>query len=793
MRSDTKEKILNLTDHDIPLANDHLSTSLGYFHQDGAEFVVTEQWPPRPLVNYFWNSQFIAGVSHLGGGEGSYKDRTLQYIDPRGRNEMIRDMHRYFYFRDMESGLFWSPGGYPVAESVENYRCTHGFGYSIIESSKNGLATRLRVFVPETEPCEIWSITLHNVRSYRVDIQMYSFADWLLTGYPRYCDYFGMLTGEYFADLFAAQGCNRAAERTHDMFDGFVASDIEPSGFETSQRQFLGGYGFVNRPEAIVRGKLKGSLASCENLASVLEHTISLAPDESVTINIFIGASSGYEKTREIVTRLRTPGFIETEFAALLQRKKAMVESLKISTPDSRVNVLINGWIKQQMQIYADVGSDNGRGFRDAMQLLWATASFDADYTRRMLHECLSHQFADGHTLRGWLPIDDHHYSDGPVWITPVVDAYMRETGQFELLDEMVPFYDGGQGSIWEHVLRGLRHGSDDVGQHGLTKCHFGDWNDSLTGVGPLGRGESVWTTIGIIFGLKMAARIAELIKKDKPLADELLQRAERLRQAVETHAWDGEWYLRAINDNGEKVGTHSEKEGFIFLLPQVWAIMAEMVDDDRREALYRMIDRYLETITGSRVLFPPYTRYNPGIGRVSLMVPGIWENGTAYCHANGFKIIADCYGGRGYQAYISFKKAMPDSEWLSSTISGCEPYVLTNQYLGPENRRAGQTLWAWMTGAAGWYYRAMIEYMIGVRADYFGLIIDPCLPSSWRHVELERTFRGARYHVVLDNPEELQKGRCIVVVDGKEHQGPLPIFSDGGLHKVRVTLHKNE
>ena len=773
---------------------DRLDTSFGYFQNDGKEFVVTERETPRALVNYFWNPQFISGVSQHMGGEGLYKERAMQFIHPKGRNLMIRDGHRYFYVRDKADGTFWSPGWHPVHLVPDSFECTHGFGYSILESVTKGIHHHMRVFVPEHDPCEIWTITLKNTRSEKADIQFYSFADWYLMGYKRYCDYFGMLTGEYFEDIHAAQGLNRAAEREHDMYDGFVASDLKPSGFETSQKEFLGPFGFVNRPEAVVRGKLKGTLASCENLASVLEHTFSLKPGEAVTFHIFIGASSGYEKTREMVIKYSDPDCVEKEFIALKTRKQAMVDNVKIKTPDARVNYLINGWIKQQTQIYSDVGTDNGRGFRDSMQLLWATASYDKDYTRRMLIECLSHQYSDGHTLRGWLPIDDHHYSDGPVWITPVVDAYLKETGESDILDVVVPWFDGGEGTIWDHVKRGLIHGATDLGEHGLTRCHFGDWNDSLTGVGIEGRGESVWTTIGIIYGLKMAARIAEQVRKNDPEKQELLDYAALLQKAVDTEAWDGQWYLRAINDYNEKVGTHTETEGWIFLLPQVWAILADMVDEDRRDHLYRMVDEHLETITGSRTFYPPYTQHNPRIGRVSLMVPGMWENGTAYCHANGFKIIADCVGGRGDKAYQSFKKAMPDSEWNPSTHSGCEPYVLTNQFLGPENRRAGQSLWAWMTGAAGWYYRAMTEWMIGVRADFDGLLIDPCLPRQWQSCEIERSFRGARYHVSVQNPHGLEKGNPEIRVDGEPITGQLlPVFNDQKTHQVDVVLKKSE
>jgi cellobiose phosphorylase len=227
-----------------------------------------------------------------------------------------------------------------------------------------------------------------------------------------------------------------------------------------------------------------------------------------------------------------------------------------------------------------------------------------------------------------------------------------------------------------------------------------------------------------------------------------------------------------------------------VWLNPQVWAILAGIVDEATREQLYRVIDEYLETDYGSKTLHPAYTAPDDGVGRVSAMRPGIWENGTPYCHSNGFKIIADCLGGRGDAAWRSFRKALPDSEWNPSTHSGCEPYAMTNMYLGPENPRAGQTQFAWMTGTAGWYYRAMVEWMLGVRADWDGLRIDPCLPTDWPEARVERTFRGARYRVTIRNPDGLCKGTVRLTVDGQGIAGQIvPAFDDGGEHEIDALL----
>ena len=768
-----------------------LTASFGYFKSDGREFVITEKETPRALVNYLWNNKFISSVSQHGAGEGAYKERAAQYIDRRGRNILIKNGRRYFYILDSKTKNFWSPGWHPAQKKVSKFQCINAPGYSIISSQKNGIYAEKRVFVPPNDmPCEIWTITLRNSRKEKAELKFYSYVEFALDGYPRYCDYFGMLFGEYYSDINAAQACNRAAERTHDVFDGFIASDLQPSGFETSRDAFVGYYGHYNEPLALKRGYLTNSLASCEYLAGALEHNIELSPQEKLSFNIFIGASSGYEMTRHIVSTLSKPGIIEEQFAKLAEIKNKAISKILINTPDKKVNYLINVWIKQQMQVYADVGSDNGRGFRDAMQMLWATASYDLPYTERMIIECLEHQFSDGHTLRGWLPIDDHHYCDGPVWIAPVIDAYLKESGNYDFLNREVKYFDKGSGTVWDHLERGTIHLTEDIGEHGLTKCHFGDWNDSLTGVGVEGRGESVWASIAAVFSLKIAANIAKIVLKNSAKEQDFLQRAEKMTDNVNRHGWDGDWYLRAINDYGEKIGTKTEKEGKIYLLPQVWAVMAGIANEERKNKILKAVDELLETDCGSRILYPPYTKPNMRIGRITLLVPGIWENGTAYCHANSFKVVADCYAGRGEHAYRSFKKAMPDSEWNPSTHSGCEPYVMTNQFLGPENKRAGKSLWAWMTGSASWYFRAMTQWIIGVRPDFDGLIIDPCLPSVWKSCSLERDFRGARYSVKIKNPENLQKGKLIISVDGKNIEGnKVAIFADGKTHNVDVVL----
>ncbi len=767
-----------------------MEKSFGYFQDDGREFVVTEANTPRGLINYLWNRSLVSGVSQHGGGEGVHGDRALQYVDRRGRTAMIRDGHRYFYLRDSESGTIWSPGWHPAQTDLDSFSCVHGLGYSIIKSELAGIQVELRVFIPHQEPAEIWTVSITNGRAEPAELGFYTFVDWLLQGYESSADYHSHLSGTYLKTHHAVHCSNNDPECPHRFFDAFVASNRAPTGYDTSRRQFLGNFGLVNRPRAVVEGQCRNSLAACEDLVGALEHKLTLAAGAEETFNIIIGASNGPDLTRKIVDRLRQDGYIREEFERLKEGKEQLRKTVLVETPDDHVNYLVNGWLKQQIKIYADVGGGSGRGFRDTMQLVSSASSFDADHARKILAECLRHQFQDGHTLRGWQPVDERHYSDGPVWIAPVVDAYVRETGDVRILQEEIPYFDGEKGTVWDHLLRGLLHATEDLGRHELVKCHDGDWNDALTGIGPTGSGESVWTSIAIVYSLKVAVHLARAVLRYDSMANELEKRADKLTDAINKEAWDGDWYLRAFDDAGGKVGSKSEREGRLYLLPQVWAILAEIVDDKRRDQLYQVIDGQLDSALGTLLLAPPYTRHNPKIGRLTAVLPGVWENGSVYNHANGFKIIADCMGGRGDEAWLSYQKAMPDSCHNPSTQSGCEPYAFAGQYLGPDNPRAGQTQFAWMTGAAGWYYRAMTEWILGVRAQYTGLLIDPCLPSAWTSCALERDFRGARYRIEIQNPKGLHKGSLSLQVDGVKIDGNLvPIFADDQLHIVVAAM----
>lgn len=766
--------------------------NFGHFSKDGSEFHFTNPQPPRPMLNYLWNASLLSGVNQTGGGIGAYGDRAAAYIDPegKGRAVIIKNGSRYFYIRDEETGEFWNPGWYPANKELDAYECVHGLGTSRISGSLNGIGAEARVFINESDPAEIWTLTLNNASGRTRKIKVYSFVEFSLSGYKVYSNYYSNLFAEFDSAHNLILANNTTQDRTHGWFNGFIASSLKPTGFDSSRKAFVGTYGHLAAPAGVLRGSCTGSLASNEDLIGALEHTLELQPGEHSSFHVLVGATDSMERACALADKLFAPGEIEREFEALLDAKQVLKETIVIETPDTKINHLVNAWVKQQVQLCAEAGRDTGKGFRDQLQDAWAIASFNPALAKEKILETLRYQYSDGRCVRGWLPLDPHIYSDGPTWIAPTVAAYVKETGDASFLDIRVPYLDEGEASVWEHILTAVRYSSEDTGERNLVRAHDGDWNDSLNGIGIGGRGESVWTSIALYYALNITAEMAEVVRSDEALAAEMRERAVRIQTAVNDAGWDGEWYLAGYNDAGDKVGTHTEAEGSIYLNSQTWALMSGIAPEERVEQCLKAIDERLDSPYGPLTLSPTYTSYKPEIGRLTGFVPGIWENGAPYCHGGTFKIVSDCCLGRGNEAYETMLKIMPDSPSNPSEHSGCEPYALTNMYFGPDNPRAGQTMFAWVTGTAGWIFRSATQYMLGFHPGYDSFTIQPVIPEDWKECRIQRSFRGDLYDVRILNPDGVQSGVVRIEMDGRPMSGTeLPIAGDGGVHEIVVVM----
>ena len=756
----------------------------GNFTEDGRIYRITDPETPRPLMNYLWNSKFLAAVNHFGGGTGAYGGRAAYYIDPenRGRATLIRNGNRYFYIKDCENGTLWNPGWYPTKHALDAYFCDHAPGSTSIYGQCDGIVATAEVFVPEEETCEVWTVTLQNRTDTSKTVELYSFTEFSLEGYSRYSEYDSYVQAFYDPTYHMVYAKNNAQERPHPWYDGFIASDHAPDAYETSKKRFLGAYGDITRPQAIDEGQLGCKETACEEMVGVLCHKTELTPGARWQVHILIGSCDSPKTAANICKKIWNE---DVEKLRIKTEVKCMrrATSSQVKTPEERLNYLYNYWVKQQVAMCAEVGRSTGKGFRDTLQDSMALCTFNSELARNKLVETLQHQYSDGRCPRGWLPLDPHIYSDGPVWIAPAVNAYLKETGDFALLDESVPFLDKGEGTVWQHILQAARYSSSDLGSHKLVLAHDGDWNDSLNGIGVGGRGESVWTSIALYGALGDTLEMAHRFDPDEELIKELEMYRNAIQTAVTTSGWDGAWFLAGYDDNSNPVGSHKEKEGQIYLNPQTWAVLTGIAKEEQAAQCLEAVDRYLDCRDGALTLYPPYTSYQPAIGRLTGFIPGIWENGAPYCHGGMFKVVTDFACGRPDKGWETLLKILPDSMENPSSHSGCEPYVFTNMYLGPENPRAGETSFGWVTGTAGWAQRAVSEYLCGFKPGYDSFKILPSLPNHFEQLEFTRQFRGASYHI------EYFWGKEEITVDGVSLPwgSVLPIAAEGTVCTIRV------
>lgn len=725
--------------------------AFGHFSENDLEYIITEPFaPPRAQVNFLWNDTLIAGLNQFGSGDGVFNNQTLMYNHPQGRVRLIRDGRRYFYLKDKDSGEVWSNGLFPIQPEGAKLTTHVGLGYSRFVTEHAGIVSDSRVSLARDEPVEIWEFTLTNNSDRARSLWLAPYVEWLIGGYATFSSAYSYLRSGFDADLGAVSSYNTSDERPHGRYNAFVATDGEVSQWCGGRRDFLGPFGQPSAPHSLLTGELSCQESWCEELAGALTIEVALQPGETKQVTVLLGSFDTEEEKRRLIAKVLPAAYRDENWAALTAEKQAMLDKVWVETPCDKMNRLTNIWAKQQVQLCVEFGRDGARGFRDTLQDAWGILPFNAPLAKAKIKETLAHQHQDGHGVRGWLPLQPHHYSDGPAWIAPTVAAYLKETGDRAILDDVVPYLDEGEATVLEHMLQGIRHLSEDTGAHGLVLAHEGDWNDSLNWMGRGGKGESVWTSMALFHSCNVVAEMARDFLKDSALEKEMRERAERIRVPIEEHGWDGDWYLAGWSDFGNPVGSKSNKEGQIYLNTQTWASLTGLATGERLEKCWAAVDKYLDNPHGSLTLWPHYTAKDENVGRVTMLLPGMYENGTPYCHGTAFKIVADIMAGRIDKGLESWYKVMPDSEAHPSSVSGCEPYAFTNQYLGPANGRAGSSISGWVTGSAGWMFRAVLEYFCGIQPGYDKLTIKPALPTGWDKVKVNRVWRGESYAIEI-------------------------------------------
>lgn len=748
----------------------------GHFENGGREFVITTRKTPRHWHNYLYNDEYIAFVSQVGFGEGFAQDSLGRRIP------LVKD--RMLYVVNRETGAWWSANGLPMREEYDEYECRHGLGYTTLIAVKDGVRTETTFFVPGEGRREMWRVRVVNEGKAPASLSLIPYADSDVDGPYRPQSY-----NTDFGGFDAAHGAvwghffQRYESDESEPFYAYMLSDAEPAAFCARRNAFIGVYGTKLCPEALEEGRGLGNEDMLgEKLCLALEIRADLKPGEEKTFTVVIGA----ERDLRDLTGVRAlAAQSEAWLSAARERRAEEISGLSIETPDARLNDAFNGFYLYATCMGSRWARVRHNGYRDMTSDTECLSAFNAELARERFKRVLSYQYENGYAPRTFIGgrVCDNNFSDCAVWIPFALDAILRETGDLSFLNEVVPFNNGATATVYEHARRSVEFLSGFTGPDGLVRIWGGDWNDCMNRVGLGGRGESVWLSIAWIRACKMLMRIARLSGHDSD-ADALEPKLTQMNRAVDARGWDGEWYLTAIDDEGRSVGSHACEEGKIFLIPQLWAVLADLDDKARVKTAMESANRLLEAPLGTRVSWPAYTHLDNRIGAVTQKTAGVHENGGVYLHTMAWRLAVDALLGDETRVERDIRQMVPWDQTYAPTEG--EPYVLFNSYFGDQTGyRYATPGQSWRTASTQWFVKAMTLYVLGLQPDMDGLHIHPCLPASWNECAAVKRLRGCEYRVAYT-----RTGAFSVTADGERipDGGALPL-KIGCVVDVRVTV----
>jgi cellobiose phosphorylase len=749
------------------------------FAEDGNAFVIYDPILPKQWCNYLWSQQgYVARVTHVGSGESYSIDEKANFCS-LNKNEV-----RFLYFRDEETNVCWNAGLGPLMEPVEKYQCTHRISHTEIRSEKNGIAASVRYFVPDEGFHEIWTVTLKNSSPRPRNLSVFAVVNFDLEGfqYPRYHEMDRTLHAFYDEKLNGVFCRSAHHWAPHTRYNAFLACSEKITGYDANVKRFTGALGGYHRPQMLLDGNhCTGSSRSGYDLGGVLQNKLQLQPGEERVIHYICGQEESLGSAVQRAGAVFKPGCIETLLTDTHRKMMERYGSLSVASPDEKINMIMNNWLKKQVD-FCIVGK---KGVRDNAQIASALLMYRPEKARREILEILRHQYRSGNAVLTWLPVDETRYSDQAFWIIWIITELIKETGDFSVLEEKLEYQDGGEGTVFEHMKAAVQRLLDDRGKNGLVKIFFADWNDALN-VSDDPEAESVMLTQQFCLALEEFSVLCDKIG-NKDYSAFLRDKYQEVKEAVNRHAWDGQWYARVLSDKGN-IGSKDSEGSTIYLNPQVWGVLAGLADGQRLKQVLKAVDS-MEHDFGFPINKPPYTSYSPHVGRIGLMLNGLYENGGVYCHASAFKVMMDGKVGRGDEALRTLKKIMPNSEKNPYTQSETEPYVFTNCYsINPHSY--GKADRSWITGTSAWCMKGLYEGILGIYKDYDGLRIQPSLPSGWSQVQATRTFRNTQYRISMKKDPALQSGKLCIAIDGNTIGGNiLPVFADNKIHQVDVKI----
>lgn len=807
----------------------------GYFDDTFKEYVINNYKTPYPWINYLGNDQFFSLISNSAGGYTFYKDALLRRITRfRYNNVPIDNGGKYFYIKDGND--FWSPGWKPVKADIEDYLCRHGLGYTIISGTRNSISAEILFFVPLDNNCEIQKIKIKNLDKNTKTIKLFSFIEFALWNAQDDQSNFqrNFSTGE--VEVLDSVIYHKTEYKERRNHFAFYSVNSEINGFDTDRDSFIGLYNGFEKPDVVVEGKSKNTLAHGWSPIASHHLEITLAPNEEKELIFILGyvenedekkwESKGIinkEKALDIVNKFSTPDAVNEAFDNLKSYWDSLLSVYQVKSHDEKLDRMVNIWNQYQCMItfnmsrsasYFESGIGRGMGFRDSNQDLIGFVHQIPEKARERILDIAATQFEDGGAYHQYQPLTKKgnnaiggNFNDDPLWLILSTTAYIKETGDWEILDEQVPFDNDvtKSASLFEHLKRSFYHVVNNLGPHKLPLIGRADWNDCLNlNCFSKNPDESFQTTENKKDGVAESVLIAgmfvlygnefaELCKKiDKlEVANEALKHIEQMKSAIDLFGWDGDWFLRAYDYFGEKIGSNENQEGKIFIESQGFCTMAKIgIDDGRAKQALDSVKKYLDCDYGIVLNNPAFTKYYINMGEISTYPAGYKENAGIFCHNNPWIMIGETILGNGNRAFDYYKKIAPSYIEDISELHKTEPYVYSQMIAGKDAFKPGEAKNSWLTGTAAWNYYAITQYILGIQPQYNGLKIDPCIPNDWNEITIIRKFRDAKYNIEVKNPNHISKGIKQIYVNGNMIEGDIiPIMEKGSENTIEVIM----
>ncbi|MDR2045305.1 MAG: N,N'-diacetylchitobiose phosphorylase [Clostridium sp.] len=792
----------------------------GHFDSGKREYVIDRVDLPTSWTNYLGVEDLCVVVNHTAGGYAFYRSPEHHRITRFRPNGVPLDRPgHYVYIRDDDSGDYWTVSWQPTAKPLDQarYACRHGLSYSVYECEYSGIKASQTLAVPLGDAVELWDVILKNEDGKPRNISIFSYCEFSFHQISIDNQNFQM-------SLYCAGSSYEDGIIEHDLFyeqfgyQYFTCSE-QPDGYDCVRDRFLGPYRTESNPKAVEEGVCASSTELGGNHCGVLQKKATLQPGETFRL-VFLLGEGGREEGKRIREKYARPEQVDEAYAKLRAYWEQKCAQLQIRTPSEGMDAMINTWTLYQSEVnvmfsrfasFIEVGGRTGLGYRDTAQDAMTIPHSNPAKCRERILQLLNGLVSKGYGLHLFEPewfekkekktafksptviptrnADDYVHepedacSDDALWLVPAVVEYIKETGEAELASLVVPYADGPEGTVYEHLTRILDFSAREVGGHGICKGLRADWNDCLN----LGGGESAMVSFLHYWALQNFLELAAFLGKTRDV-ETYGRVARKVKEACESQLWDGDWYIRGITRNGRRIGTREDREGRVHLESNAWAVLSGAAGRERGLRAMDSVDEYLYTPYGLLLNSPSYTVPDDDIGFVTRVYPGLKENGAVFSHPNPWAWAAECKLGRGDRAMKFYDALCPYFQNDRIEIREAEPYSYCQFITGRDHARYGRARHPFMTGSGGWSYFAATRYMLGIRPQFDSLTIDPCIPADWKEFRVCRRFRNAQFDIHVENPGSVMKGIRKLFLDGREVER-IPVLPAGTEHEVRAVM----